>query len=182
MGALSCADHQFWSGMPPGISCTTLVSVSACGRTTPFSSYHRHIVAIQENLGKLRLSARVVAAQRSVHEACFRGSQMRVVLFRHVFKHHICVPDRQYRVGQTHRNIGHILTKSSKPSRVPLNSVRCKCLPTLLQTRLSSPLSPFMITHIGEPTHLSMSSSGSSCEDILGELRYDGVESSPYCT
>lgn len=35
------------------------------------------------------------------------------------------------------------------------------------EERSSEPLSPFMMTQMGEPTHRSMSSRGSNCEDIV---------------
>lgn len=63
----------------------------------------------------------------------------------------------------------YILTKSSKPRRVPLNSAPTVRRMVSTHSRMPvrfSPLSPFMMTQIGEPTHRSISSRGSSWLDM----------------
>lgn len=51
-----------------------------------------------------------------------QGQHLKVILFRHIFKHHICGKALAYTIFCAVLRL-HILTKSSNPRRVPLNSV-----------------------------------------------------------
>ena len=129
------------------------------------TTYHADVVSIEQDLRELGLSARVVAIGQVSVSSLQAQHVVKSILFRHILKHHVCGKLLAHIIFSFISGI-YILTKSSNPRRVPLNSVLQLDMTKSTLNLTCSPLSPFIMTQIGEPTHRSISSRGSSWDAI----------------
>jgi hypothetical protein len=139
---------------PPGTICARVSSILAFAH----KSYHADVVAVEKNLRKLDVSLGGVAIL--LVSSDFAGSQVLAVNgyahLSHVFQYHV------YHVVSGHSTYNAIaILTDIVVEAYQLSRELCLSLAVhapLPQPDIDLPLPPFIMTHICEPTHLSMSS------------------------